>query len=72
MIHVVAFALALLADRHAAAAGLSTACAPVAGVIDTYSMAYGNDAEAESLDLYYPDAARGEPLIVFVHGGAWS
>jgi arylformamidase len=72
MIRTAALALLMLANRHPTVPAQATACAPVAGVIDNYSMVYGTDPKAESLDMYYPDAARGEPLVIFVHGGAWS
>lgn len=33
---------------------------------------YGNDSEAQKLDLYLPDSGDGPfPLILFVHGGAF-
>lgn len=35
------------------------------------SAAYGDDLLSQSLDLYAPRHLRGEPIIVFVHGGGW-
>lgn len=43
---------------------------PPPGVEVLRDMAYG-DHPAQRLDLYRPQAARGAPLIVYVHGGAW-
>jgi len=35
------------------------------------TFAYGTARTSEALDLYLPTGRRGEPLAVFVHGGAW-
>lgn len=34
------------------------------------NLAYGKDP-LQALDLYVPEKAKGGPLVVFVHGGAW-
>ena len=41
------------------------------GAIRTTSAAYGEDMLLQSVDVYAPVPSRGEPLIVFVHGGGW-
>lgn len=43
-----------------------------AAMTDKYSAVYGSDENSEGVDVYYPDGAKGEPLVVFVHGGAWT
>lgn len=37
-----------------------------------YYQAEGFEASATSLDIYAPEAAKGLPVVVWVHGGGWS
>jgi arylformamidase len=60
------------AALSAALASQTSACAPIPNLVDEYTAAYGADEQSESVDVYLPDDAHGEPLIVFVHGGAWA
>lgn len=39
--------------------------------VNVTTFAYGTARTSEALDLYLPAGRRGEPLAVFVHGGAW-
>ena len=39
--------------------------------VDSAAHVYGDDPQFEALDLYLPRGARGVPLAVYVHGGAW-
>jgi acetyl esterase/lipase len=66
---LLAFAATSLSDS--ARAEDATACSPFANVVDAFTIAYGKDAKWQSLDMYLPDGIKGEPLVVFVHGGAW-
>jgi acetyl esterase/lipase len=59
----IAYGVAALARSHAAAGRCRT----------VLEIAFGPD-EDQKLDLYLPDdpAARGVPVILFFHGGAWA
>jgi arylformamidase len=46
------------------------ASVPGAGPTKIADVAYG-PASAQKLDIYAPAAAKGAPVIVMVHGGAW-
>ena len=49
-----------------------TACSATNALANSefHDLAYGNDP-AQTLDVYAPTAAKGAPVIVMVHGGAW-
>ncbi|HLW38373.1 MAG TPA: alpha/beta hydrolase [Candidatus Eremiobacteraceae bacterium] len=57
--------------------GIVLLCAGQAGSADQDSavtlstIAYGDDFVFQTLDIYVPRFSKGEPLIVFVHGGGW-
>jgi acetyl esterase/lipase len=55
----------------AMSAAPSSPCPATPYPIDSATHVYGDDPEFEALDLYTPRGARGEPLAVYVHGGAW-
>ena len=63
--------MALAWDRSAAAAQPLGSCSGVPNLVDRYTAVYGVDPQAESLDMYLPDDVVGEPIVVFIHGGAW-
>jgi len=44
---------------------------PGAGAMPTATVSYGNDAR-QAIDFYRAKGAGPAPLIVFIHGGAWS
>lgn len=44
---------------------------PGAGAMPTVTVSYGNDAR-QAIDFYRAKGAAPAPLIVFIHGGAWS
>ncbi len=44
---------------------------PGAGAMPTVTASYGNDAR-QAIDFYRAKGAGPAPLIVFIHGGAWS
>lgn len=44
---------------------------PGAGAMPTVTVSYGNDAR-QAIDFYRAKGAVPAPLIVFIHGGAWS
>jgi acetyl esterase/lipase len=46
-------------------------CPATPYAVDSASHVYGDDPEFEALDLYLPRHAHGEPVAVYVHGGAW-
>ena len=46
-------------------------CPATPYAVDTATHTYGADPLFEALDLYLPKGARGEPLAVYIHGGAW-
>ena len=53
------------------AAMSATPCPATPYPLDSATHAYGDDRQFEALDLYLPRGVRGEPLAVYVHGGAW-
>lgn len=44
---------------------------PGAGAMPTVTVSYGNDAR-QAIDFYRAKGAAPAPLVVFIHGGAWS
>jgi acetyl esterase/lipase len=46
-------------------------CPPTPYPVDSATHVYGVDPDFEALDLYVPRGMRGEPVAVYVHGGAW-
>jgi arylformamidase len=52
-------------------AAQTSACAPIPSLVDEFTAVYGSDPKTQSIDVYMPDGATGEPMIVFVHGGSW-
>jgi acetyl esterase/lipase len=53
------------------ASGDSSPCPATAYSVDAATHAYGTDPQFQALDLYLPHGVRGEPIAVYVHGGAW-
>jgi arylformamidase len=49
----------------------SSPCPNAAYQVDAASHVYGDDREFEALDLYLPHGARGGPIAIYIHGGAW-
>ena len=47
-------------------------CPAKAYAVQTASATYGADTTFEALDLYTPTGLKGEPIVVFVHGGGWT
>jgi acetyl esterase/lipase len=67
---VSAVAAPATASAEAGRVGAAAACAPPPGVTCQSGVPYGSGA-AQTLDLYYPTGATGEPSIVVIHGGGW-
>ncbi|MBC5805896.1 MAG: hypothetical protein DLM53_03430 [Candidatus Eremiobacter antarcticus] len=63
---VVAVTLCFLLTARA-----SASCSSSARGTNVASIAYGEDLLFQALDLYAPRHVRGEPIVVFVHGGGW-
>ena len=55
----------------AAMASSESPCPSTPFAVDSATRAYGDDPRFQALDLYVPHGVRREPLVVYVHGGAW-
>lgn len=65
-----AVAAPVTASAVAGPVGPAATCEAPPGVTCQFGVPYGRGA-AQTLDVYYPTGATGEPSIVVIHGGGW-